>query len=192
MVYTLSLYIFTTYCWYKNSHNGDFTLVLLKIFDVHLVFCRFLKTYFSTILQFCGRSPVKSTKVRSLIFLPCIPYSTVSAMMLFKHDSFYMKIFIDDWSCYNIWKNENNSSQLLFDNKFCKGLNKNSIIALNNTSVNHDKQKRRKHFFCKTSRKIMHTYFHRKAGCHGYDYANEMKLYSWSSFPTRHTSWKFY
>ena len=66
-------------------------------------------------------------------------------MMLFKHDSFYTKIFIDDWSCYNIWKNENNSSQLLFDNKFCKGLNKNSIIALNNTSVNHDKQKRRKH-----------------------------------------------
>jgi hypothetical protein len=55
-----------------------------------------------------------------------------------------MKIFIDGWSCYNIWKNENNSSQLLFDNKFCKGLNKNSIIALNNTSVNHDKQKRRK------------------------------------------------
>ena len=128
----------------KNSHNGDFTLVLLKIFDVHLVFCRFLKTYFSTILQFCGRSPVKSTKVRSLIFLPRIPYSTVSAMMLFKHDSFYTKIFIDDWSCYNIWKNVNNSSQLLFDNKFCKGLNKNSIIALNNTSVNHDKQKRRK------------------------------------------------
>ena len=118
--------------------------MLLKIFDVHLVFCRFLKTYFSTILQFCGRSPVKSTKVRSLIFLPCIPYSTVSAMMLFKHDSFYTKIFIDDWSCYNIWKNVNNSSQLLFDNKFCKGLNKNSIIALNNTSVNHDKQKRRK------------------------------------------------
>ena len=116
----------------KNSHNGDFTLVLLKIFDVHLVFCRFLKTYFSTILQFCGRSPVKSTKVRSLIFLPRIPYSTVSAMMLFKHDSFYTK------------KNVNNSSQLLFDNKFCKGLNKNSIIALNNTSVNHDKQKRRK------------------------------------------------
>ena len=65
-------------------------------------------------------------------------------MMLFKHDSFYTKIFIDDWSCYNIWKNVNNSSQLLFDNKFCKGLNKNSIIALNNTSVNHDKQKRRK------------------------------------------------
>ena len=27
----------------------------------------------------------------------------------------------------------------------------------------------------------MHTYFHRKDGCHGYDYANEMKLYSWSS-----------
>ena len=80
----------------KNSHNGDFTLVLLKIFDVHLVFCRFLKTYFSTILQFCGRSPVKSTKVRSLIFLPRIPFSTVSAMMLFKHDSFYTKIFIDD------------------------------------------------------------------------------------------------
>ena len=104
-------YIFTTCCWYKkNSHNGDFTLVLLKIFDVHLVFCRFLKTYFSTILQFCGRSPVKSTKGRSLIFLPRIPYSTVSAMMLFKHDSFYTKIFIDDWSCYNIWKNVNNSS----------------------------------------------------------------------------------
>ena len=63
--------------------------MLLKIFDVHLIFCRFLKTYFSTILQFCGRSPVKSTKVRSLIFLPSIPYSTASAMMLFKHDSFY-------------------------------------------------------------------------------------------------------
>ena len=45
----------------KNSHNADFTLVLLKIFDVHLVFCRFLKTYFSTILLFCGRSPEKST-----------------------------------------------------------------------------------------------------------------------------------
>ena len=29
----------------------------------------------------------------------------------------------------------------------------------------------------------MHTYFHGKAGCHGYHYANEMKLYSWSSFP---------
>ena len=28
-----------------------------------------------------------------------------------------------------------------FDNKFCKGLNKNSIIALNNTSLDHDKQK---------------------------------------------------
>ena len=41
----------------KNSHNADFTLVLLKIFDVHLVFRRFLKTYFSTILLFCGRSP---------------------------------------------------------------------------------------------------------------------------------------
>ena len=39
----------------KNSHNADFTLVLLKIFDVHLVFCRFLKTYFLTILLFCGR-----------------------------------------------------------------------------------------------------------------------------------------
>ena len=83
-----------------------------------MVFCRFLKTYFSTILQFCGRSPVKSTKVRSLMFLLRIPYSTVSAMMLFKHDSFYTNIFIDDWSCYNIWKNENNSSQLLFDNRF--------------------------------------------------------------------------
>ena len=92
----------------ENSHNGDFTLVLLKIFDVHLVFCRFLKTYFSTILLFCGRSPGKSTKPRSLIFLPCIPNGAVSAMMLFKHDSFYMKIFIDDWSCYNIWKNEKN------------------------------------------------------------------------------------
>ena len=115
MVYTLSLYIFTTYCWYKNSHNGDFTLVLLKIFDVHLVFCRFLKTYFSTILQFFGRSPVKYTKARSLILLPCM------------------------------YQNENNSSQLLFDNTFFKGLNKNSIIALHNTSVNHDKQKRRKH-----------------------------------------------
>ena len=80
----------------KNSHNGDFTLVLLKIFDVHLVFCRFLKTYFSTILLFCGRSPGKSTKPRSLIFLPCIPNGAVSAMILFKHDSFYMKIFIDD------------------------------------------------------------------------------------------------
>ena len=80
----------------KNSHNGDFTLVLLKIFDVHLVFCRFLKTYFSTILLFCGRSPGKSTKPRSLILLPCIPNGAVSAMMLFKHDSFYMKIFIDD------------------------------------------------------------------------------------------------
>ena len=80
----------------KNSHNADFTLVLLKIFDVHLVFCRFLKTYFSTILLFCGRSPEKSTKPRSLIFLPCIPYGTVSAMMLLKHDSFYIKIIIDD------------------------------------------------------------------------------------------------
>ena len=38
----------------KNSHNADFTLVLLKKFDVHLFFCRFLKTYFSTILLFCG------------------------------------------------------------------------------------------------------------------------------------------
>ena len=73
-------------------------------------------------------------------------------MMLFKHDSFYTKIFIDDWSCYNIWKNVNNSSQLLFDNKFCKGLNKNSIIALNNTSVNHDKQKRRKHMLSFSAR----------------------------------------
>ena len=60
----------------KNSHNADFTLVLLKIFDVHLVFF--------------------GTKPRSLIFLPCIPYGTVSAMMLFKHDSFYIKIIIDD------------------------------------------------------------------------------------------------
>jgi len=66
-------------------------------------------------------------------------------MMLLKHDSFYMKIFIDDWSCYNIWKNENKSSQLLFDNKFFKGLNKNSIIALYNTSMDHDKQKIKKH-----------------------------------------------
>ena len=76
----------------KNSHNADFTLVLLKIFDVHFVFCRFLKTYFSTILL----SPEKSTKPRSPIFLPCIPYGTVGAMMLFKHDSFYIKIIIDD------------------------------------------------------------------------------------------------
>ena len=66
----------------KNSHNGDFTLVLLKIFDVHLVFCRFLKT----ILQFCGRSPVKSTKVRSLIFLPRFFNSMIA----------FIKIFIDD------------------------------------------------------------------------------------------------
>ena len=80
----------------KNTHNADFTLVLLKIFDVHLFFCLFLKTYFSTILLFCGRSPGKSTKPRSLIFLPWIPNGAVSAMMLFKHDSFYMKIFIDD------------------------------------------------------------------------------------------------
>ena len=60
------------------------------------MFICFLKTYFSKIFQFCGRSPEKRTKARSLIFIPPIPYKTVSAMILFKHDSFYMQIYIGD------------------------------------------------------------------------------------------------
>ena len=41
-------------------------------------------------------------------------------------------------------KTKKKSSQLLFDNKYCKELNKNSIIALYNTSVDHNKQKTKK------------------------------------------------
>ena len=87
-------------------------------------------------------------------------------------------------------KTEQILRNFFFYNKYCKELNKNSIIALYNTSMEHNRQKRKKHaqFYCKTSRKIMCSYFHRKAGCHGYGYANEMKLYNWSSFPTRNTS----
>ena len=67
--------------------------MLLKIFDIFLPFSQNLLFDNIAILREVSG---KSTKPRSLIFLPCIPNGAVSAMMLFKHDSFYMKIFIDD------------------------------------------------------------------------------------------------
>ena len=39
-----------------------------------------------------------------------------------------------------------------FYNKYCKELNKNSIIALYNTSVDHNRQKRKKHIHSFTAR----------------------------------------
>lgn len=66
--------------------------------------------------------------------------------MLFKHAGFYMKIYINDWSWYNILENEKKYSELLLDNNYAKGLNKNSIIALYSTSVNHAKQKKEETF----------------------------------------------
>ena len=49
-------------------------------------------------------------------------------------------------------KTEKKSSQFLFYNKYCKELNKNSIIALYNTSVDHNRQKRKKHMHSFTAR----------------------------------------
>ena len=74
-----------------------FTLVLLKIFDVHLFFFGvFSKLTFRQYCYFAGGLPKKVPNLGVQSSLPCIPYGTLSAMMLFKHDSFYMKIFIDD------------------------------------------------------------------------------------------------
>ena len=138
----------------------------------------FLKTYFLTILLFCGRSPQKRTKVRSLVFIACILYGRLSAMRLIWRFILMTEVDI-------ILKNK---LQLLFDNKCSKGLNKNCIIALYNTSVDHDKQKRKKHLLSFTEKSCIPIFTEKPVAM-----VTVMQMrwnYTFGHLFTRNTSWK--